>query len=147
MSDGKGAVPRRRDTVLAAIEAFREEGFPRGFTALILFLYVCENEGITVSELAHIARLPIPMTARVVKMLAGDAQELPLAPERAILELRKSDADRRLKFAHLTARGRALRDRVEAIIADAVPIGARTDPATASRALRLEPRRAVAAGA
>jgi DNA-binding MarR family transcriptional regulator len=135
MTEGSGAAPRRRrDTILAAIEAFREENLPRSLTGLTLFLYICENEGLTVSELAHIARVHVAMSARIVKTMAGEAHETPLAPERVIFELRSSPEDKRLKLIYLTERGRAIRARLEQLIADAVPIGG--DGATSKDAAR-----------
>ena len=122
--------PRRRDTILAAIEAFREESLPRSLTGLTLFLYICENEGLTVSELAHVARVHVAMAARIVKTMAGEAHETPLAPERVIFELRSSPEDKRLKLIYLTGRGRQIRVRLEQLIRDAVPI----DPDCASAA-------------
>ena len=123
MSEGFAAPPpRRRDTILAAIEAFREESLPRSLTALTLFLYICENEGLTVSELAHVARVHVAMAARIVKTMAGEAHETPLAPERVIFELRTSAEDKRLKLIHLSPRGLQIRERLEQLIADAVPI-------------------------
>ncbi len=112
MSEGSAVThPRRRDTILAAIEAFREESLPRSLTGLMLFLYICENEGLTVSELAHVARVHVAMSARIVKTMAGEAHETPLAPERVIFELRSSPEDKRLKLIYLTERGRQIRAR------------------------------------
>ena len=123
MSEGLVALsPRRRDTILSAIEAFREESLPRSLTGLMLFLYICENEGVTVSELAHVARVHVAMAARIVKTMAGEAHETPLAPERVIFELRSSPQDTRLKLIHLSERGRQIRARLEDLIKDAVPI-------------------------
>ena len=123
MSEGLVALsPRRRDTILSAIEAFREESLPRSLTGLMLFLYICENEGLTVSELAHVARVHVAMAARIVKTMAGEAHETPLAPERVIFELRSSPQDKRLKLIHLSERGRQIRARLEDLIKDAVPI-------------------------
>ena len=113
---------RRRNTILAALEVFRGEDLPRSLSSFLLFLYVCENEGLTVSELAHVTRTSVAMTARIVKMLAGDTTETPLAPERSIFMLRDSPLDRRLKLVHLSSRGRLLRNRFEALIEEASPI-------------------------
>ncbi len=123
MSDSEVLTPaRRRDTILAAIEAFREEELPRSLSSLMMFLYICENEGLTVSELAFVARVPVAKAARIVKMLAGEATEAPLAPERALFECRSSSQDRRLKFVYLAPRGRQICDRLEGLIAAATPI-------------------------
>jgi DNA-binding MarR family transcriptional regulator len=139
MSEGFAAPPvRRRDTILAAIEAFREESLPRSLTGLMLFLYICENEGLTVSELAHVARVHVAMAARIVKTMAGEAHETPLAPERVVFELRSSPEDKRLKLIYLAERGRLIRARLEQLIADAVPIApkdATVAPGFAARTL------------
>ena len=130
MSEGFAAPPaRRRDTILAALEAFREENLPRSLTGLLLFLYICENEGLTVSELAHVARVHVAMAARIVKTMAGEAHETPLQPDRVIFELRNSPEDKRLKLIYLTERGLMIRARLEQLIADAAPI----DPNGAKR--------------
>jgi DNA-binding MarR family transcriptional regulator len=113
---------RRRNTILAALELFRAEDLPRSMSSCLLFLYVCENEGLTVSELAQVTHTSVAMTARVVKMLAGEAPETPVAPDRCIFELKDSPFDRRLKLVHLSARGRLLCDRLETLIAQATPI-------------------------
>ncbi|HWE45527.1 MAG TPA: hypothetical protein VG407_05815 [Caulobacteraceae bacterium] len=113
---------RRRNTILAALELFRGEDLPRSLSSLLLLLYVCENEGLTVSELAQVTHTSVAMTARVVKMLAGEAPETPLAPDRCIFVLKDSPFDRRLKLVHLSLRGRMLCDRFEALIAEATPI-------------------------
>ena len=121
MSSGE-APTRRRDTILAAIEAFREEGLPRSLSSLMLFLYICENEGLTVSELAYVAKVPVAKAARIVKLLSGESAEAPMPPERALFECRSSPQDRRLKFVHLTERGRRICDRLEILISAATPI-------------------------
>jgi hypothetical protein len=113
---------RRRNTILAALELFRSEDLPRSLSSFRLFLYVCENEGLTVSELAHVTRTSVAMTARVVKMLAGDTTETPLAPDRSIFVLKDSPLDKRLKLVHLSAHGLLLRNRFESLIAEASPI-------------------------
>jgi DNA-binding MarR family transcriptional regulator len=116
--------PRRRDTILAAIEAFREEELPRSLSSLMLFLYICENEGLTVSELAYVSKVPVAKAARIVKILAGESREAPLAADRVLFECRASPQDRRLKFVHLAPRGRQICARMEALIALATPIKA-----------------------
>ena len=115
--------PRReRDSLLAALELFREVEVPRSLTTLILFLYVCENEGLNVSELALAGGVQVAGAARLVKTLAGLVPEEPVSPDAVLFELTSTAADKRLRFIHLSARGRALRDRLEQLITRAVPI-------------------------
>lgn len=117
---------RQRDTILAALEIFLDEGFPRSLTTFTLFLYASENEGLTVSELAHVSGVQVSMAARVVKTLAGQAEDFPIAADQAVFELRSAKDDKRLKFVCLTPRGQALRDRFDRLIAAAVPIQPQT---------------------
>jgi DNA-binding MarR family transcriptional regulator len=118
--------PRRdRDSLLAALELFRGIEVPRSLTTLILFLYVCENEGLNVSELALAGGIQVAGAARLVKTLAGLVPEEPVAPEAVLFELKSTPRDRRLRFIHLSPRGRALRDQLETLIARATPINPR----------------------
>jgi hypothetical protein len=130
---------RRRDTILAALEAFREENLPRSLSALMLFLYICENEGLTVSELAFVSRTPVAMAARIVKMLAGETPDALLTPDCAIFEYRTSAKDKRLKFVYLAQRGRLICDRLERLIEDAAPIRTRKAEAATARLLDRGP--------
>ena len=115
--------PRReRDSLLAALELFRGVEVPRSLTTLILFLYVCENEGLNVSELALAGGVQVAGAARLVKTLAGLVPEEPVPPDAVLFELKSTSADKRLRFVHLSPRGRALRDQLEGLIARAVPI-------------------------
>src|SRR3569623_3502701 len=72
MTEARPAARRERNTILAALELLRATGAPRVFHTLLLFLYVCENEGLTVSELAFVAGMHVTTTARLVKALAGE---------------------------------------------------------------------------
>lgn len=122
--DAERASRRRRNSVLAALELFRTLELPRGFNAMLLFLYVCENEGANVSEIAQVAHMDVPGAARLIKVMAGLVPEEPIAPDKVVFELRASPRDKRVRFVHLTDHGMRVRDTVEAMIADAVPIGA-----------------------
>ena len=126
-----GAPRRDRDSLLAALELFRSIEVPRSLTTLILFLYVCENEGLNVSELALAGGIQVAGAARLVKTLAGLVPEEPVAPEAVLFELKSTPVDRRLRFVHLSSRGRALRDQLDALIARATPISPITAPLAA----------------
>jgi DNA-binding MarR family transcriptional regulator len=123
---GQLRAPRERNALLAALELFRDLDLPRSIMAMILFLYVCENEGLTVSELAEIGGVPVAGAARLTKTLAGLVREEPMPPDAILFEVR-GGADKRLKFVHLSPRGRELRDQLDALIARAAPIVAPAD--------------------
>ena len=113
---------RRRDTILAALEMYREGCGPRNLTSLMQFLYVSENEGLNVSELAHVSRTSVSVTARTVRVLAGELRGARLPVNQCIFELRGVDDDKRLRFVHLTDYGQAMRQRFDGLISDAIPI-------------------------
>ena len=89
---------------------------------MILFLYVCENEGLIVSELADVAGVPLPMAARVSKMLAGALEDFAVKPDSRLLELREGKEDKRLRHIFLTSHGRRVRAHLDEIIKKASPI-------------------------
>jgi hypothetical protein len=124
MAEGEGGSLRRRNSVLQALEAFDQSRAPRPFHAIVLFLYVCENEGLSVTELAYVSGSSVATTARTVRVLAGIDSPRPGGGGPPLFELETSTADRRLKFIRLSPAGRAVRDRIDRAIAAAVPISA-----------------------
>jgi DNA-binding MarR family transcriptional regulator len=107
---------RRRDTVLEALERFRRLGSPRAFVSFILFLYVCENEGLTVTELSRVAGATLATTARIVRILSGNEPLEKIPDDCLLFELRLSHNDRRVSFIHLTAQGVDLRNEIDCLI-------------------------------
>ena len=118
----RSAGARERDTVLMALEMLQSLAMPRSLTAIVMFLYVCENEGLIVSELADIAGVTVPIAARFAKMLAGEFSGCAVRPEARLLELRVG-GDKRLRYVHLTEHGRRVRDQLDRLIHKAVAIG------------------------
>jgi DNA-binding MarR family transcriptional regulator len=114
-------VPRHRNSVLASLEIFRSANGPRSFASLILFLYACENEGLTVSELAELADMPVASASRLIRSLAGSLLERERGADPPLFRLGGA-GDRRLKTIWLTEDGRAMCDALEALIAAARPI-------------------------
>ncbi len=122
---------RRRSTILESLEIFRRLGVPRGFNSMVIYLYVCENEGLTVTELAQVAKMSVASAARLTRIIAGTDPLEPAPPEAVLLELRSSTKDKRVSNVHLTKRGREVRDELEQIIRAAAPIQAVLAEATA----------------
>ena len=79
MGDSEAASFRTRSTMLEGLELFRAVGAPRPFSSLILFLYACENEGLTFTELASLSGIHVATSSRLIKALAGS----PCEPMRA----------------------------------------------------------------
>src|ERR1700722_12659631 len=102
MSSRSTGPVRKRDSLLAALELFQSLELPRSYSSIIMFLYVCENEGLMVSELADVADVRVAVAARLVKILSGDVPDIPVRPDARLLEARESQVDRRLRFIFLT---------------------------------------------
>lgn len=113
---------RRRDAVLAALEAFRRIHPSISLTSVRAFLYVAENPGIKVSELALACGLSDAGASRVARALAGRSIDHPLAPSLDLLDCAISFADPRERALRISARGQALVDRIELLIAAHTPI-------------------------
>ena len=107
---------RERDTVLSALELLRALGVPHTLNASIIFLYICENEGLNATELAQTSRLPLPSACKIA---AAFAREGALPNSGPLIEFRGSSSDRRLKLIHLTAQGRSMRDELDRLILNA----------------------------
>ncbi len=124
MTNLRPARRRERNTLLGAVEKFRGLGLPESLNTMVLFLYVCENEGLNMSELAFVSRLHVATAARLARTIAGeDSDETgPAAEAQRLFEFRAAPHDKRLKFVFLTEAGRALRDELEGLISAAVPI-------------------------
>jgi hypothetical protein len=111
---------RRRNALLEALERFR--GLDPNATLLetLAFLYTCENEGLSISELAIVCRTSLASASRTARRLAGEARGPgPATPLVSVRTRAEAGAARTL---HLTVEGAALRDLFDALIAEAAPI-------------------------
>lgn len=113
---------RRRDTVLAALESFRRVHPAISLTSVRAFLYVAENPGINVTELALACGLTDAGASRVARALAGPAIDRPLPPSLDLLDCQVSAVDPRERLLRLSPRGQALAERIEQLIAAHAPI-------------------------
>jgi DNA-binding MarR family transcriptional regulator len=108
---------RRRNTVLQVLEDFRNLSPEVILTDLVVFLYVCENEGINVSELAQVAKLTEATASRRSRALAPQKMPGAISPALGLVEaFAGEDARQRLLF--LTPAGRELRNRFADAIAN-----------------------------
>ena len=119
---------RRRDAVLAALEAFRRIYPPISLTSVRAFLYVAENPGINVSELALACGLTDAGASRVARGLAGRGVDRPLPPSLGLLDCVTSIDDPRERVLRPSARGQALIEQIELLIAAHTPIVLPHDP-------------------
>lgn len=110
--------PRRRNSVLDVLELYQALGAPGGLVSLIAFLYLCENEGLCISELASVAGLNMAAASRAAHSLTSSEEAgAPATP--GLVELRQSG---RVRALYLTQAGRDFRDRIDSRIRRAVTI-------------------------
>lgn len=105
---------RRRSTPLEVIEMFRTWHPDVSIKTACAFLYVAENEGISISELAYLLKTSLSTATRIVAALAE--------PGKALLEVRPWPDDGRVRTVHLSGTGRDFMDRVNDTVVDARPI-------------------------
>jgi len=117
---------RARNAVLQAIALFKAMDARVSVNEVICFLYAAENEGLTVQDMADIAGMTQSTASRSLRALGAAESPWSQPPALGLLEAYLNPADARSHVIHLTAAGRALRDRLDAIIRDARPIVAGT---------------------
>lgn len=105
-----------RSAVLDVLEAFRDRSAGILLNSVIGFLYVAENEGISVRELAHKCRLNEATMSRAIRALAPPGETGALPPSLDLVTLAPSPRDARARLITLTEQGRALRDEINAAI-------------------------------
>jgi DNA-binding MarR family transcriptional regulator len=115
----QSAAVRQRNALLESLELFRDI-YP-GITIgnMIAFLYTCENEGLTILDLAQVTGFYLATASRTIRAFLEPGAEGVLSPELGLVEIVQSP---RGKALHLTEAGRRFRDELQAIIADAAPI-------------------------
>ncbi|MFM2043486.1 MAG: hypothetical protein RLY86_2062 [Pseudomonadota bacterium] len=90
-------------------------------TTAITFTLICENEGICQSELAWLLKAGQHTVSRAVDRLSA-----PDGSGQGLVERVGWSGDGRLRVIRLTARGRDLRDRLDAAVRTARGFGADT---------------------
>src|SRR6478672_2194278 len=115
---------RRRNTVLSALETFRLIDPAVTLNSLVVFLYVAENEGLCVTELAQVSGLSKPTASRCVRSLAPPGSRWALPPALGLVEVCREGPSTNSKTLRLTVAGRALCARLERHIAEQRPIHA-----------------------
>ena len=110
---------RRRNALLEALEFFRSEDPNTRLSTVLAFLYLCENEGFCISELAAAAGMTLATASRAARSLAAPDAPGALPPALGLAELRPQGKVRAL---HLSPAGRVLRDRLDETIVRATTI-------------------------
>ena len=122
---------RARNALLQALHLFKSLDARVSVNELIAFLYAAENEGLTVQEVANVARLTQSTASRSLRALGPKGSEWAQAPALGLLEAYLNPDDGRSHVIQLSAEGRELRDRLDAIIRQAVAIAPERSPRAA----------------
>jgi DNA-binding MarR family transcriptional regulator len=116
---------RRRSACLAALERMRTWRKDIPLNDVVAFLYVCENEGVTLRELAAMTRLDQSTASRAIARLAS-RRDPASGATMPLVHACERDDDGRAWALLLTDTGASLRNDIDAIIARADPIVMRT---------------------
>ena len=90
--------------MLEALELIRETTPKLGPVDQIALLYVAENPGISIAELAHVARVNMMAASRIARRLSGQ----PDGEGAGLVDIRPNPADARGLMLFLTRQGQAL---------------------------------------
>ena len=101
---------RQRDCLLEALTAFRALSPRVSVNEIVAFLYVCENEGLSVQELAYVAGLTQSTASRSLRSLGRPGSDWAQAPALGLVDAFLNPTDGRSHVVHLTDEGRKLRD-------------------------------------
>ena len=115
---------RRRDSILEALVAFRKLSPRISVNEIMAFLYTCENEGLSVQELAFVAQMSQSAASRSLRSLGPPGSPWSRPPALGLVSAFLHPSDGRSHLLHLTEQGADLRDRLDDIIRQGVQISA-----------------------
>jgi DNA-binding MarR family transcriptional regulator len=121
---------RRRNTILAALVLLRRLAPDITVSEMLAFLYVAENPGVRVKELAVLMSTTAATASRASRALleAGAAGALP--PGRGWLMMASNGREAISRHLYLTEDGTVLAQRLDQLIISARPIGPEVAPRT-----------------
>ena len=113
---------RPRNTVLASLHLFKTLDPRVSVNEIMAFLYVCENEGLTVQDLAVVGRLTQSTASRSLRALGPADSEWSLQPALGLVRAYLHPNDGRSHVVQLTELGLDMRNRLDGLIRQAEPI-------------------------
>jgi DNA-binding MarR family transcriptional regulator len=113
---------RQRDSLLEALLIFRALDPRVSVSEIIAFLYTCENEGLSVQELAYITGMSQSAASRNLRALGRESSPWAKPPALGLVDPFLRASDGRSHVLHLSEEGRRLRERLDGVIRRAVPI-------------------------
>ena len=114
---------RTRNALLQALHLVKALDPRISVNEVIAFLYAAENEGLTVQDLATLAKFTQSTASRSLRALGPPDSAWSQAPAIGLVEAFLNPQDARSHVIHLSARGCELRDRLDAIIRQGATIG------------------------
>lgn len=111
---------RPRNSLLAALTFLRELAPGVTVFEIISFLYTCENEGLSVQELAFVAGMTEPTASRSIRTFGLPGTEWARPPAAGLVEAFLNPNDGRSRIIHLTEKGRGVRAQLDGFIRQAV---------------------------
>lgn len=108
-----GLDSRRRSTILAAVETFISIDPGITLNSVLVFLYVAENQGLTISELAAVSGLQKPTASRCIRSLAERGSPDSLPPYLGLICVRRGGLAKNSKTLSLSRSGFDLCQRLE----------------------------------
>jgi len=115
---------RARNALLQAMHLLKGLDARISVNEVIAFLYAAENEGLTVQDMAYVAGLTQSTASRSLRALGPPDSPWSQAPALGLVDAYLNPADGRSHIIRLSARGREVRERLDAIIRQSVTITA-----------------------
>ncbi len=84
---------------------------------LTAFLYICENEGLSLGELASAMRVTNQVASYTVRGLLDPGESRAIDPAAGLVAVQASELDARALAFSLTPKGERLRDHFDVLIA------------------------------
>lgn len=110
---------RTRGSLFQTVGLFKALDERISVNEVLAFLCVCESEGLTVQELADLAGLTQSTASRSVRALGPAASPWSQPPALGLVEAFLHPNDGRSHVIYLTAHGRDVRARLEALVREA----------------------------
>lgn len=113
---------RPRDSLLEGLSFFRALSPSVTVNEIITFLYTCENEGLSVQELAYVSRMTEPTASRSIRTFGPPGSDWARPPALGLVEAFLNPQDGRSRVILLTEAGREARARLDEVIRQAIVI-------------------------
>lgn len=102
--------------LLASIETIRLKNRDIGLMGVIVFLYICENEGMSVKELAYHCGASDASISRSIQALRLPTSRSGKASHNGLVHVFQNPDDGRRHLVFLTEHGQRLRDEIGALL-------------------------------